>query len=264
MLKILAPLLLLCGLVSGCGGDRPAEAFQPPGDPPSAPQATIPTPPPNTLQQYEERVQQAERDRAAAIAKADRLAQLQAEKDEAQARAALSSEEAKLKAAEAKQWKEVAESKDIEIREERERLYQVKLYWLVGILGFLALAASVVAIWQPLVRKFAGGFAIACGAVAAIALFAAAFIHYLIWIGGALLALGVVAAIVYMRRSDKAVLQVATAVESVKDQIPDFKKTFSAIIDSDAEAHIDAARIWLKKQRDKVTQSTLAKKLKGE
>jgi hypothetical protein len=247
----------------GCGHrDDPVPA--PVVNPPPATQPVTPPNPPDTTSDYLAKIKDAEARQAAAKKASDRLAQLQAEKDEAVARAALAREEARIKTAEAAQWKGVAGDKDKEIRIERENMMATKLYWLVGILGLLALAATVVAIWQPLVRRFAGGFALACASVATIAFFAAVYIHYIIWAGGGLVVIGVIAALIYMRRSDKAVLQVASAVESVKDQIPDFKKTFASFIDTDAEAHIDGARSWLKKQQAKVAGSKLMAKLKGD
>lgn len=260
---LLAMGLALTMVIAGCGTPR-EEPTKPPVTVPAVQPVTPPNPP-DTTSDYQAKIKQAEKEKAEAISASNRLAQLQAERDEAMNRAALAKEEAKIKAAEAAQWQGVVKSKEVEIRVERENILATKLYWVVGILGLLALVATVVAIWQPLVRRFAGGFAIACASVATIAFFLAVYIHYIIWVGGGLVAIGVVAAVIYMRRSDKAVIQMASAVESVKDKIgPEFKQIFKSHIDSDAEAHIDAARNRVKTLADKVAQSKFVQSLKAK
>ena len=49
----------------------------------------------------------------------------------------------------------------------------------------------------------------------------------------------------------------------MKDQIPNFAQVFKSHIDTDAEAHIDAARTWLKNQRDKIAHTEFIQKLKN-
>lgn len=263
MLRLTLLLAVFSSLFLGGCSDR-QDPVPSPGTVAPVVKPVTPPNPPDTTSEYLEKIKQAEEAKAKAIADKDKLAQLQAEKEEAVARALLAKEEARIKAQEAKDWQEQVKVKDKEIRIERENVLATKLYWLVGILGLMALAATVIAIWQPLVRRLAGGFAIACAAVATIAFFAAVYIHYLVWIGGGLAVIGVIGAIIYMRRSDKAVIQVASAVESVKDQIPDFKKTFASFIDTDAEAHIDGARTWLNKQKARLAQSKLAETILGK
>ena len=84
------PLLFVAGCfvmlgLMGCP-DKDDAVVRPPVQPPTT-QVITPPNPPDTTTQWEEKIRKAEKDRADAIAKADRLAQLQAEKDEAQYRA---------------------------------------------------------------------------------------------------------------------------------------------------------------------------------
>ncbi len=194
-------------------------------------------PKPTPLGKWDDEIAKAKAD--AAAAGGNRLAQLEAEKREADARANKSAEESK-------EWKGVSAQKDEQIKAEHERIEQVRLYWAAGIFLLLAIAAAVIAIWQPMVRKWAGGFAIACAGGAALCVFVAWLVPYLIWVGGSLAVIGIGAVLIWWKRDTKGLNQVVEAVGAAKDEVPAFqaayKNIFSRVIDTDAEAHITNVR----------------------
>jgi hypothetical protein len=206
-------------------------------------EATAPTPEakpgpaPTPLGKWDDEIEQAKYD--AAAAGGDRLKVLEAQKREADARAERS-------AAESKQWREVSGQKDVQIKAEHDRIEQVRLYWAAGIFLLLAIAAAVVAVWQPIVRHLAGGFAVACAAGAALCIFVAWLVPYLIWIGGVMSVIGIAAALIWWKRDSKALGQTVEAVGAAKARVPAFtdayKAIFNGIIDSDADAHIMKVR----------------------
>lgn len=200
------------------------------------PQAEAPAERPNTLGKWDEEIDQAKVDGINAKTPLDRL---KAEKREAEARASRAEDESR-------QWHQLSSQKDVQIKQEQDRQRQVYLYWAAGIFLLLAIAAAVLAIWQPLVRKLAGGFAIACVGGAALCIFVSWLVPYLFWVGCALVVLLGGAMFVYWKRDSKSLHQVVEAVGEAKDKVPAFKDAyrgiFRQVIDTDAEAHIDRVR----------------------
>ncbi len=218
------------------------------------PQVEAPSERPSTLGKWDEDIAKAQADGMNAKSPLDHL---EAQKREAEARASRSEDEAR-------QWHELSSQKDVQIRKERDRLDQVRLYWAAGIFLLLAIAAAVIAVWQPIVRKLAGGFAIACGAGAALCVFVAWLVPYLIWVGGGLGVIGLVAVFIWWKRDSKSLHQVVEAVGAAKDKVPAFKDAYQGIfrevIDTDAEAHIDKVRAnvagKLAKEKTRLTDAT--------
>jgi hypothetical protein len=201
------------------------------------------------IRQLTERIAQAQQARETAIVTADRLAQLQAEKDELAASAAL----AGIQAREAKQRENAAldaiADKEKAIVAERTAEAQEHIYWFAGICGLAALIAAGIAIWLPLTRRWTGGFAVACAAVASLAVFVAWLLPYLWWIGCLLLIIGVIAAVVWWINDHKTAVQVVQAIETIKAQIPDYKTHFRQEIDSGVDTWIDRIRAKLNREK---------------
>ncbi len=235
-------LLNLCGWNSCSHRDS-----TPPQSTPKAEEGPAP------LATYDQEIDAAKKDEQAAGS--DRLKVLEAQKREANARAAKAEQEAK-------QWHQVSSQKDTQITTEQNHRRQVQLYWLSGILILLALAATVLAIWQPMLRKIAGGFAVACVAVAGLALFLAWLIPYLIWVGVSLAVIGVGAVVFWWIRDHKSLRQVVESVGAAKAQIPAFKdgyrEIFSKIIDSNVDRNIDKVRAYIGNQATKAQAKALA------
>jgi hypothetical protein len=195
--------------------------------------------------QLTERIAQAQAAKDAAVAKGDRLAQLQAEKDELLATATLAGVQKREAQEREKAAMAAIGDKDKEIASERTAVAQAKLYWFAGLLGLVALIAVGLAIWMPLTRRWTGGFAVACGAVAALAVFVASILPWLWWIGAGVLTVGVIAAITWWHRDHHTAVQVVAAVEGIKDRLPDYKTHFRQEIDS----HVDS---WINRIRAKL------------
>lgn len=219
------------------------------------PEAPAVPAPPDPNEKLLKAIEQAKTDAATAQAKGDRLAQLEAEKREADARA----EQALHEAGE---WQAYSKDKDVEITKERDHERQVKLYWFSGIMMLAALLAVGLSVWIPATAKWAVRFAIAAGVVAAVALVLAWLVPYLIWVGGAIVVAGLVAAGIWWSRDHKSLHQVVEAVGEAKNTIPAFKAAykdvFTKVIDSDAEAHITAVRKRIGARRSKAEQQIAA------
>ncbi len=219
-----------------------------------SPQVEAPSERPSTLGKWDEDIKKAQADNLNASTE---LGHLEAQKREAEARAHRSEDEAR-------QWHELSSQKDVQIRKEQDRLKQVYLYWAAGIFLLLAIAAAVIAVWQPLVRKIAGGFSIACLAGAALCVFISWLVPYLIWVGGGLGLIGLIAVFIWWKRDAKSLRQVVEAVGAAKDKVPEFKDAyrgiFREVIDTDAEAHIDQVRArvagTLAKAKTKLTDAS--------
>ncbi len=229
-------LTLLIGILLGMGLCV-LPGFSCTRDPAPAAVEAAPGPKPTPLGKWDDEIAAAKAD--AAAAGGDRLKVLEAEKREAEARA-------NKAAAESKEWREVSGQKDAQIKAEQDRQRQVYLYWAAGIFLLLAIAAAVLAVWQPIVRKLAGGFAIACLAGAALCIFVSWLVPYLLWVGCGLVVLLGGGMLLYWKRDSKALLQTVEAVGAAKTRIPEFKTAykgiFNEVIDSDADRHLNAVR----------------------
>jgi uncharacterized membrane protein YqgA involved in biofilm formation len=140
-----------------------------------------------------------------------------------------------------------AQVRDIEaaLQEARQQAVASTLYWFIGIMALVAAIAVAVAIFVPAVARWAVRAAIAAAALACIAGFAVWLLPWLVWIGGALVAAGVLAVVVYWRLDAKSRDQVVRAVEAAKAQLPGYKAHFREFIDEDADVHLDAVRARL-------------------
>lgn len=194
------------------------------------------------IDQLTDRIAQAQKAQADAVAKSDRLAQLQAEKDELAATATLAGIQARDAQEREREALAGIKDKDKEISAERTALAQERLYWFAGALGLAALIAVGVSIWMPLTRRWTGGFALACGAVAALAVFVASILPWLWWIGAGLFVVGIGAALYWWHRDHHTAVQVVQAVETVKNEITDYKSKFRQVIDSHVDSWIDRIR----------------------
>jgi uncharacterized protein YhaN len=188
---------------------------------------------------YGEDIEKAQADAEAAHKKGDRLAELEAQKREAVARAEQAEQYAK-------QWRDTSAKKDVQIKEEHDHQKQVMLWWFSGIMLVVGLAAVALAIWIPATAKWAVRFAIACGVVSGLAIFLAWLVPYLIWIGGTMVVGGLIAAAVWWKGDHKSLTQVVEAVGEAKNKVPEFKAAykgiFREIIDTDAQNRITAVR----------------------
>lgn len=152
--------------------------------------------------------------------------------------------ESRLASAQAalRQAQQDVQTAKVALEDERTEAAQSKIWWFVGIMSVLALLSAGLAIFIPSVARWAIRLALAAGAVAALAVFAAWLLPYLWWIGGGLSLVGAVGAVVYWRLDAKSRDQVLKAVDAVKDRVPDFKATFRQHIDEDADMAINKAR----------------------
>lgn len=118
--------------------------------------------------------------------------------------------------------------KDTAIAEARDRAAQERIYWYASILGLVALLAGVAAFAFPLVRRWAGGIALGCAAMAGVAVFAAWLIPYLWWVGGVLVASAVIGALVAWKHDVNIGDAVISTVEDIKHDIPNYKERLRA------------------------------------
>lgn len=136
------------------------------------------------------------------------------------------------------------------LKQAKVRSIKRRLYWVVGVALFAALACFVAAIFLPGVRKYAIYGVIGGVALAALAWGVAAIVPYLLWIGLAILILALLAAFVYWKRDNKALRQVAEATDKYKDKLGDklegWRDHMRGYIDTDADRHLDSVRRYLK------------------
>lgn len=182
--------------------------------------------------------------RDAAVASGDRLKSLEAEKIAA-------ADEAALYRQKAKELDEYGKTLDKQIRQEREHEIQVKLYWATGIIIGLSIIALGFGIWFQLQRLIIGGM---CGlGLAGFCWVTAALVPYLLWIGIAVLVIGIATLAILLYRRHMALTQVVAAVEAMKPeegvtmQIADYKTHFQKFMDTTAENIVDMIRDKMKK-----------------
>lgn len=137
---------------------------------------------------------------------------------------------------------QLVELKEKQLRDAKINERQNKLYWLVGIcfLGLLGCVAGAICI-SGLAKYFTYG-GIACAAMALLCLGVAELLPYMPYI---LLGLGIVgggALFAWWRLDHKGLQQVATAVEGIKGQLPEYKAHFRQFIDADVDAWLNRTR----------------------
>ncbi len=177
-------ILILCLVF--CAGCPETTDDKKPETPPITPGGNTPVQTTNT------RIHDAEIAKAKAVEEGDKVAILQAEKALAMLYMAEAEDEADA-------YKKQVARLTKEIRQEREDVLAVRCYWFAGIMGLLTFVGIGLAIWLPLFRQRAATFAAACASLAALAIFAAWLIPYLIWIGAGIAILGGVAAVWWSR-----------------------------------------------------------------
>jgi hypothetical protein len=182
--------------------------------------------------------------RDAAVASGDRLKSLEAEKIAA-------ANEAALYRQKAKELDEYGKTLDKQIRQEREHEIQVKLYWATGIIIGLSIIALGFGIWFQLQRLVIGGV---CGlGLAGFCWVTAALVPYLLWIGIAVLVIGIATLAILLYRRHMALTQVVAAVEAMKPEegvemkITDYKTHFQKFMDTTAENIVEVIRDKMKK-----------------
>lgn len=224
---------LLAMLLCSFGSCRDAEPKPPKlAPPPSSPAASAKA-------EREDRIAGLEKAVDEAAARHDEVARLTA-------KVQLSEERTKVAEAQVSDLRrETKQDKaDLAAAVEKARLdkWRERLYWFAGVLGLLALGAVVVAIFQPEVARWAVRFAVACAAVAALAVFVSRLLPYLVWIGGGLALAGVAGYLLWNKLSDKTRRQVIGAVDRYKAEIPDYRRKFGEAIDDDADRLVDRTR----------------------
>jgi len=137
---------------------------------------------------------------------------------------------------------QLVEQKEKELKNARITERQHKLYWMVGIcfLGLLGCVAGAIFL-SGLAKYFVYG-AIACAVMALLCLGVAELLPYMPYI---LLGLGTIGGfilIAWWRLDHKGLRQVATAVEGLKSQLPEYKGHFRQFIDGDVDGWLNRVR----------------------
>lgn len=174
-----------------------------------------------------------------------RLAQATEERDEIARLSALrdlAAERLRQSEAETDRLRPLLRAANSALDDERTAQAQAKVWWFAGAMAVLALLAGGLAVFVPSVARWAVRLAAAALVVAALAVFVAWLLPWLRWIGGALALAGAIGGIIAWRLDAKSRDQVLQAVEAEKERLPGYKERFRQIIDSDADAAIDAAR----------------------
>ena len=183
-----------------------------------------------------------ERKLALATERGDEIARLSALRD------LLGAEETKAKA-DADQFHAERDQATKALDAARIAQDQARLYWFAGILGLAALIGAGLAIWLPMTARWAIRFSIACGAVAALALFVSSLLPWLWWVGAGLVAIGGAAALWYWRLDHKIKIQLTDAIEGFTADVPGWAAHAERVIDTDAEAAIAATKAHLKRRK---------------
>jgi ABC-type multidrug transport system fused ATPase/permease subunit len=156
----------------------------------------------------------------------------------------------------AREFRAQADEKQKEITQARLERIQATCYWVAGIAIFLGLIAGGIAIFLPLVRKWAIMGALAAVAVAALAIFLSWLIPFLVWVGSVLAGGGLVSALIWWLKDHKTATQVVQAVEALKPELlkldppetPEkekgkvYKSHFRQHVDSDVDKHVNKIR----------------------
>ena len=124
----------------------------------------------------------------------------------------------------------------------RQRAIRAKLYWVVGICLFGAVLCVVGMLFVPGARKLFVYGAVGLVAVAAASWGLAAIVPYIGYIAAGVGVLIAGGGIYYWRADSKARDQIVQAIDTVKTEIPDYKKTFRTWIDKRSDKLIDKTR----------------------
>jgi hypothetical protein len=246
-----ALLCLMAVLLAGCPNSCTRKETPPaPPRPPSAPQSSTYSKPVDPLAGWDAKILAAQKAEEEAANQNDRLALLEAQKDETEARMNRSDAEKAILQIGLKQEK-------AGIAAEKLARQQDKLYWFAVILGFVGLGGVALAIFSAPARKLGAGIAAGAWALAGVVIFFAEYVlPWLPYIGGVLGVIIVGAGIWYLRNKDKAVAlrdkateQLAKGIDAAKATIPAFgdgyKKVLGGHMDDDVDVLMDKVRAKL-------------------
>jgi hypothetical protein len=219
----LGVLCLLCGLLAGCLGDATPAPKPPPAAIPVAPIIT-PAKPPDPNADAIKHDQQLE---AAAKKSGDQVALYKAQAQEAhdQYAAALDA---------ANSWQKVANLRTRDASQaatdKENGILVTRAHWVAGVLFGASLIGVIVGIWLPLARTVALNLALACSGGAVLAMVFAVAVPYLIWIGLALILVGVIYGIVQWHKTHTALVRTVQAGENVKAALPELAAKITPIL----------------------------------
>lgn len=246
---LLLPLLLLVGCP-----DNDASATRLIPAPASATAAALaPTPAQQKAADLNEQLKDAEAARDKAAADGRVLDRLSAERDVLQLRVQIAEEQARQLKLNAEAYKAQIEDKDKEIKAERISEWQSRLWVAAGIIGFLAVIATVVMFAWPLLRGVAGwaagilsGLAVALAVIGKCLPFFIWLIDLTPYILGFAALVGVGFGILALRNwwlTHHATNQFVTAIEELKPktaaELKAFKEKLRMNIDTPIEALVD-------------------------
>ena len=122
----------------------------------------------------------------------------------------------------------------------KEESAQSKLWIGAGTCFLACLILVAIGVWTT--RRSLVQIGIGVGALGGLLIFAAWLVPYALYIGLTVGALVAVGAVYMLLNRERALTQVASAVEDVKGQIPGFKETFRKHIDTKSDRIIESIR----------------------
>jgi hypothetical protein len=230
-------ILLACLSFAGCPGRIPTVDTSGLG---SATAASIERD--DDIASLKKRLVDAVKERDAAVAKGNKLGSLEAERDVAKNEAALYRQKANER-------DDYVKLLDKQIRQEKEREIQTKLYWATGIIGGLSIIAIGLGLWLSITRLTAAGviglgLGAACWTLAWL-------VPYMLWIGTGVLVIGVGTLLVMLYRRHNALKEVAGVIEAGKQNgqivIDDYKAKLGDAMSWSSDAILDNIRKKLRK-----------------
>ena len=136
--------------------------------------------------------------------------------------------------------------RDVQLKQKSKDAIRAKCYWVAGIATLALFACVAAAIFLSGFRKYAVLGAVASVAVAALALFVAAIVDYLIIIGGIVLGVLVVAAVLYWRMDQASRDQVVQGFAELKPKLGNsYKAVMQKYVTPTSNKLIDSTRARL-------------------
>jgi hypothetical protein len=252
-----------------CADNRPIQ--QPETKPEQQIATNVPQAPKETKTPLEQKIDALQKQLDVLNTKADTAAssgnkvdQLTAEKDalliKTQLAEAYATEWKNNAAAYSSQGKE----KEKELAQAKLDAWKVKLWWMAGICGFLAIVSAGLAWGMPLLRPIAKKAAIIFAAIAGLMLFVAESISTIAWLLGLvpyIIGIAVVIAMIYIVvglyhwwLDHHSLSQVIQAIDPIKTQVSNFGEHMEKNLDSSLIKNIDKYRVGLgiKKVKSKI------------
>jgi len=226
------------------------------------------TPGEQNIESLKKKLEESEKKAAEAAANGATIERLSSEKE---------SLAIKVQLAEAysREWKQNAESymlqkeeKEKELKEAKLDAWKIKLWWMAGICGLLAIFAGGIAFGFPLLRPVATKASIILGAIAGIMLFVAQALGTIAWllelvpyiIGIAMLAAIIYGAVAlrYWFKDHNSLKQTIEGIEPIKKNIKGFGDHMLKYVDG---TMVDHVKSYKKKIREKIEkEASLLKK----